>query len=189
MFVYTLWHYIYLRSTVDLAFHQHICGLSLHPDVRKCLGLASFLVYRLKFRTLCCFDGINHKVVIFFVAVFVVMKNMYFLLSVVVSRQGLRLLCWALLRCLDRVFVSDIHKPSVLWCYSIDIQSLQPDTCHFCHAIFHICSSRLDLMFLSSDFGMRVAYAHIVSVLSAGCRPFLWLYSHTLALYPMLRLA
>ena len=92
MFVYTLWHYIYLRSTVDLAFHKNVCGLSLHPDVRKCLGLASFLVYRLKFRTLCCFDGINHKVVIFSVAVFIVMKNMCFLLSVVVSRQRLGLL-------------------------------------------------------------------------------------------------
>ena len=93
VFEYTLWHYIHLRATVDLAFHKNICGLSLHSDVRKCLGLASFHVYRLKFRTLCCFDRIKHKVVIFFVAVFVVMKNMHLLLFVVlVFRHGLRLL-------------------------------------------------------------------------------------------------
>ncbi len=50
---------------------------------------------------------------------------------------------WALLRCLDRAFISDIHKPSVLSCCSIDIQSLLLDTCHFCHAIFHIGSSHV----------------------------------------------
>ena len=78
---------------------------------------------------------------------------------------------WALLRCLDRAFVSDIHKPSVLSCCSIDIQSLLLDTCHFCRAIFHIGSSRVDLMFSSSDFGMRVAYSQIVSVWFAECHP------------------
>ena len=83
MFEYTLWHYVHLRATVDLAFHNNICCLSLLSDVRKSMGLASFLVYRQKFCTLCCLDGIKHKVVIFFVAVFVVMKDMHLLLSVV----------------------------------------------------------------------------------------------------------
>ena len=155
MFEYTVWHYIHLRATVDLAFHKNIFGLSLHSDVRTCLGLASFLVYRLKFRTLCCFDGIKQKVVIFFVAVFVVMKNMYLLLSVVlVFRHGLRLLfgpCSAVLIAL--LFQTYTSPCSVLSCCSIDIQSLQLDTRHFCRAIFHIGSSRVDLMFSSSDFG------------------------------------
>ena len=52
-----------------------------------------------------------------------------------------------------------------------DIQSLLLDTCHFCRAIFHIGSSRVDLMFSSSDFGMRVAYSQIVSVWFAECHP------------------
>ena len=56
-------------------------------------------------------------------------------LSSTCFRQVLRLLCWALLHCLDRAFVSDIHTPSVLSCYSIDIQSLQLSllSCDFAH--------------------------------------------------------
>ena len=76
---------------------------------------------------------------------------------------------WALLRCLGSVFVSDMHKPRVLSCCSIDIQSLLLDTCHFCRAIFHIGISRIYLMFSSSDFDMRVAHSQIVSVWFAGC--------------------
>ena len=93
MLEYTLWHYIHFSSIVYVAFHKYICGLSLNSDVRKCLGLASFLVYRFKLRTRCCFNCIKHTIVIVFVAVFVVMKNMYLLLSVVlVFRHGRRLL-------------------------------------------------------------------------------------------------